>query len=192
MTLLSLLIAVAALIGLALIWRALNIKRACISSQHCSSIKMDLPPELKAGRLIMVEQEIYVERPHKISARLDQVYEIMYKGKTHLVPADFKTRATNRVYDTDVAEVSLQAWMLRNCAGSKKHHVAPFGYILIHNTTDKRMYPKKFTLLSDQECENMIERYFDLVNPREYAVPTPLPASSKKCVACSHKKRCGR
>lgn len=191
MTLLSfglILIAVAALIGLALIWRALNIK----SSQHCSIIKMDLPPELKAGRLIMVEQEIYVEQPYKISARLDQVYEITYNGKTYLVPADFKTRATNRVYDTDVAEVSLQAWMLRNCAGSKKHHVAPFGYILIHNTTDKRMYPKKFTLLSDQECENMIERYFDLVNPREYAVPTPLPASSKKCVACSHKKRCGR
>ena len=183
-------IAIAALIGLALIWRALNIK----SSQHCSIIKMDLPSELKAGRLIMVEQEIYVERPYKISARLDQVYEITYNGKTYLVPADFKTRATNRVYDTDVAEVSLQAWMLRNRAGGKKHHrqIAPFGYILIHNTTDKRMYPKKFALLSGQECENMIERYFDLVNPREYVVPTPLPASSKKCVACSHKKRCGR
>lgn len=187
MTLLSfslILIAVAALIGLALIWRALNIK----SRQPI--IKMDLPPELKAGRLIMVEQEIHVEQPYKISARLDQVYEIVYNGKTYLVPADFKTRATNRVYDTDVAEVSLQAWMLRNCAGGNKHRVAPFGYILIHNTTDKRMYPKKFTLLSDQECENMIERYFDLVNPREYVVPTPLPASSKKCVACSHKKRC--
>ena len=182
-----LLIAVAALIGLALIWRALNIK----SSQHCSIIKMDLPPELKAGRLIMVEQEIYVEQPYKISARLDQVYEITYKGKTCLVPADFKTRANpTRVYDTDIAEVSLQAWVLRHSA--KKYHTAPFGYILIHNTTDKRMYPKKFNLLSDQECEDMIRRYFDLAKPGGHAVPNPLPAGSKKCVACSHKKRCGR
>lgn len=141
-----------------------------------------LTPELKKATLVMVEQEWVVDAPYPLVGRFDRVYEFNFPDGKALMPVDFKTRAKDVVYDTDIAEVSLQAWMLRQSGYSTSTH----GYIAVKNMTTGNVTPLRFQLKSDVECEAIIQNYLNLINNRT----TPQRTFKQKCTGCTHKTRC--
>lgn len=162
-------------------WKRLNKQQDSQNENHW------LPNELKAGKLVMVEQDSTAHssfNDNLISGRFDRVYEVVVGGVKYLVPADLKNRDNTRVFETDIAEVSLQAWMLRR----NGHKTLKHGYIFIKNRIDGSIYPKRVALFDDDRCFQMISRYFNLVSHRV----EPKKANSAKCTGCSHAKRCLR
>jgi hypothetical protein len=81
-----------------------------------------LPIELKTAKLVNVEEDLIVDEPFPVIGRPDQVYRL--KNGLH-VPLELKNRDQYRIYDTDVAEISLRAWLLRK--NGKK--TASYGYM---------------------------------------------------------------
>lgn len=143
-----------------------------------------LPDELKAGKLVMVEKQLYTHGRFNLVARMDRVYEVNNQGITCVVPADFKRRSSNQVFDTDRAELSLQAWVLRH----NNHTTAKYGYIFLINEGQNTVSPRRVALNSDEECETMMLRYLDLRDKRV----EPSKALKHKCKGCPHKQKCNR
>lgn len=141
-----------------------------------------LTQELKKATLVMVEQDWVIDTPYPLVGRFDRVYEFNVSDDKILMPVDFKTRGKDVVYDTDIAEVSLQAWMLRKSG----HTTSTHGYIVVKNITSGKMTPLRFQLKSDNECEEIIQNYLNLINKRTAARRT----FKQKCTGCTHKTRC--
>lgn len=137
------------------------------------------PLDLKEGKVVMVEEKLYVEHPYRIIGRPDQVVQ---RADGLHVPVDAKNREAYRVYPTDVAELSLQAWMLRRHGLKTAGH----GYLAVtHRETGQRR-ALRVTLGDDRYCEQLIERYFLLMEGR-------VPArrmTGRKCVSCGQRERC--
>jgi hypothetical protein len=70
-----------------------------------------LPIELKTAKLVNVEEDLIVDEPFPVIGRPDQVYRL--KNGLH-VPLELKNRDQYRIYDTDLAEISLRALFRKN------------------------------------------------------------------------------
>lgn len=137
------------------------------------------PEALKRGRCVQVEQDLRVDEPFRIIGRPDQVYRLA--DGLH-VPVDAKNRDHHRVYETDKAELSLQAWLLR------RHGMptAGYGYIAATNRRTGERRALKVDLGDDAYCERMIRRYFDLIEGRV----APRASRGAKCRTCGHASYC--
>jgi hypothetical protein len=89
-----------------------------------------LPPELRGATCVFVETELTTTFEGKeFVGRLDRVYEM---SDASFIPLEFKTRKNFKVYDTDIAELSLQAWLLRKTGRAARYE----GFVVVqHNTT---------------------------------------------------------
>lgn len=137
------------------------------------------PLDLKEGKVVMVEDNLYVEHPYRIIGRPDQV--VKRADGVH-IPVDAKNRDAYRVYATDIAELSLQAWMLRRHGLKTALH----GYLAVTNRLTGQRKALRVTLGDDRYCENLIERYIILMEGR-------VPArrmSGRKCLSCGQRDRC--
>ena len=148
-----------------------------------------LPRELKGAKLIEVEQDQNTQsilddgqggkRQVVLAGRGDQAY-LTPSGE--LVPIEFKNHHTHQVYETDIAQISLQGWQARQ-KGTK---TAPFGFVVVRGRNNGQRKAMKVKLLDDRSCEQLINRYIDLV----YERATPTPSKSAKCRSCGHQRRC--
>ena len=113
-----------------------------------------MPRELTEGKLFLSESDIATTLPRPIHGRVDQVYE--YKGA--LVPVDTKVRQSDRIYPSDVAQLSVYKVILEN---GLKHRVLPYGYIrLIHYGVHGRSVRyKKVKLFSEHRIVSLWECY---------------------------------
>lgn len=59
------------------------------------------PEDLKAGKVVLVEKNLFTNAPYPIVGRPDQVYQM--PDGLH-VPVENKNRDFHRVYETDIAE----------------------------------------------------------------------------------------
>lgn len=137
------------------------------------------PEELKRGRVVMVEKDLYLDGAFPLAGRPDQVYRL--PNGLH-VPVENKNRDFHRVYETDVAELSLQAWMLRRLGMPTAAH----GYVAANNRKTGERKALKVQLGDDQYCERLIRRYLDLIEGRVEA----RRSRGKKCDSCGHRRRC--
>lgn len=137
------------------------------------------PEELKRGRVVMVEKDLYLDGAFPLAGRPDQVYRL--PNGLH-VPVENKNRDFHRVYETDVAELSLQAWMLRRLGMPTAAH----GYVAANNRKTGERKALKVQLGDDQYCERLIRRYQDLIEGRVEA----RRSRGKKCDNCGHRRRC--
>ena len=138
-----------------------------------------LPNELQSAKLAFVEKDFFTATPYRIAGRPDQVYRL---PNGSFVPVELKTRAQNRVFDTDVAELSLQAWLLRQ----KNKRTARHGYVAILNTTTHENTALRVDLWDDERCEAAIARYLDLMAGRAM----PRKCGRQKCKGCGHTAYC--
>ena len=136
-------------------------------------------PELKAGRVVKVEEDLRTDFPFRIVGRPDQVYQIA--GGLHIT-VDNKNRDVFRVYETDVAELSLQAWLLRRNGLATTGH----GYLVVNNRLTGERRALRTVLWNDEKCERLIQRYLDLVDGRVSAKKSTGP----KCRSCGHRATC--
>lgn len=139
-----------------------------------------LPSELQGAVAAMIEQTLRVDRPFPIVGRPDRVYRLA--DGLH-VPLEYKHRTNTTIYDTEVAQLSLQAWLLRHVGNP----TASFGFVVIDNPDTKRKQAVRVTLYDDVACERLIVRYLDLIEGRAKPRGT---RRSKKCAKCGHQKYC--
>ena len=138
-----------------------------------------LPDDLKAGKLARVEEDLTADEPEPVIGRPDQVYRLA----TGLhVPVELKNRDSFAVYDTDIAEISLRAWLLRKNGMPTAGH----GYVVINNRKTGKREAQSVELENDAFCEQLIHRYIDLVTGRAKA----RMAHQGKCKSCGHRSRC--
>jgi CRISPR/Cas system-associated exonuclease Cas4 (RecB family) len=169
MTFLSNLVMVSALAGLAFwlyrFWRGL--------------VPKWLPPELATAKLSHVERDLFAKVPFKVAGRPDRVYRL---GDGKHVPVEYKTRDRFSVYETDVAQLSLQAWLLRK----NGHETADFGFAVVNNRQTGEDKALRVPLRDDAFCERMVERYVALIEGRALARRNRGP----KCNTCGHRPVC--
>ena len=137
-----------------------------------------LPDDLKAGKLVRVEEDLTADEPEPVIGRPDQVYRLA----TGLhVPVELKNRDSFAVYVTDIAEISLRAWLLRKNGMPTAGH----GYVVINNRKTSKREAQSVELENDAFCERLIHRYIDLVTGRA----KPRMAHQGKCKSCGHRSR---
>ncbi|MGP8438170.1 PD-(D/E)XK nuclease family protein [Paraburkholderia fungorum] len=155
-----------------------------------------LPEELKTARVALVEKNLWIDAdlPRStgtgfgasrtyvsvpVVGRPDRIYKL--SGGQH-VPVENKNRDLDRVFDTDIAQLSLQAWLLRQ----KGFETASFGYVAINNRRTRQRTAHKVDLLDDAACVRIINRYLDVTEGRV----EPRKSRGKKCNSCGHRIAC--
>lgn len=108
---------VIASIGVLLIlWRQWHLHSGCVAAT--------LPPELRTAPLIYAERLFRSIGPVLITAKVDRVYQ---NAAGELVLLELKTRPTNRVYSSDVIELSAQRVAVM---ANTQMSVAEYAYVL--------------------------------------------------------------
>ncbi|WP_459203454.1 Dna2/Cas4 domain-containing protein (plasmid) [Ralstonia pseudosolanacearum] len=141
-----------------------------------------LPDELKAGKVVLVESNLLADYPcteDGLVGRPDQVYRL--PSGLH-VPLENKNRDGHRVFESDIAQLSLQAWMLRQNGMPS----APFGYVAINSRANGKRQAIRVDLRDDGYCEQLMARYLDLIEQRA----VPRKSWGRKCNTCGHRSRC--
>lgn len=137
------------------------------------------PPELANAKIVLVEQDLFTRYPYAIAGRPDQVYQL---SSNHVVPVEYKTRSHFAPYKTDVAELSLQAWLMRRNGMKTANH----GYVTIQQRETGQRKAIPVTLWSDDRCHALIERYLAIREGRA----TPRKANNGRCKGCGHSRYC--
>ena len=138
-----------------------------------------LPEDLKAGRLVNVEEDLTTDEPYAVVGRPDQVYRLA----TGLhVPVELKNRDKHTVYETDIAEISLRAWLLRMNGKPTAEH----GYMAINSRGTGKRVAMKVDLRDDAFCEALIQRHIALIQGQA----VPRKSRGAKCKSCGHLARC--
>lgn len=138
-----------------------------------------LPPELATAKVAQVERTLFVHAPFRVVGRPDQVYRL--PDGLH-VPVECKNRDAHRVYETDVAQLSLQAWMLR----LNGYATADFAFVAVNSRGTGRRKAIKVQLRDDAYCEWLIRRYIDVT---QYRVQ-PRQSRGGKCNSCGYRALC--
>lgn len=138
-----------------------------------------LPPELAAGKVAQVERNLFINAPFPVVGRPDQVYRLA--DELH-VPLENKNRDDHRVYETDIAQLSLQAWLLR----LNGLETAPFGFVVINSRKTRKRQAIRVELRDDAFCERLVARYLDIIERRA----KPRKSRGRKCNTCGHRAEC--
>lgn len=138
------------------------------------------PAQLRGARLVMVERDLFAGSGDlALAGRPDRVYRT--RDKLY-VPVEYKTRKGFRLYATDVAQLSLQAWQLRRTGKS----TGPTGYVVVSETGSGKRRALAVQLGDDAYCEALMRRYHALRRDKESARRNTGP----KCASCAHRSRC--
>ena len=135
-----------------------------------------LPKELARARLRLVERDIFIDKPYAMAGRPDRVYKL---PNGVLMPLEFKNRKRFVTYGTDIAELSLQAWMLRRCGRATSSH----GYVTIRQRGSGEHRCLRVRLLDDGECLALIQRYRAIMSGQV----EPRPCPPRRCGTCEHR-----
>lgn len=138
-----------------------------------------MPEGLGEARLAYVERTFRSKGPRPVVARVDRAYRSP-RGLITLV--ELKTRAEDRVYASDVIEISAQRLALSSETGER---VVPFAFVVVES--DSGRISKRVKLMSTDQVRKLVDRRNDLLEGR--LVPRA-PAHARLCGKCAHRKRC--
>ena len=156
-----------------LVWRALQRRKTRTSD--C------LPHELRASRLAYAEQLFRSAGPVSVSARVDRAYRDQ-AGVVTLV--ELKTRMAERVYLSDVIELSSQRYALQSQTGER---VSEHGYVLVGVAGRTAGDVHRVRLLPGKELALTVARRERLLLGTQ--IPKP-PRSFGVCFGCPYAKEC--
>lgn len=138
-----------------------------------------LPAELRAGTLLGSEVNFHADVPFPVTGRLDRVYQLRNGQHT---PVEYKNREAARLHDSDRAQLSLQAWLLRRNGKA----TSPFGYLVVRERKSGRKKSLKVELMDDAACERMIWRHIEVKEGRA----SPQRVRDARCKSCGHNSVC--
>lgn len=141
------------------------------------------PLELKDARLVYIEQVFRTRSPIRLVARVDRGYRHS-DGVITLV--ELKTRAANRVYFSDVIELSAQRLAVQTQTGQR---VAAHGYVLLQLTDGGPKIPHRVTLLTVPEVVALARRREAILAAEALPRCTSVKAL---CARCAFERECVR
>jgi CRISPR-associated exonuclease Cas4 len=138
-----------------------------------------LPEELRSAELVLIEENLRTTVPYRVVGRPDQVFK---RADGIHIPLENKNRDVDRVYETDRAELSLQAWLLRRLG----MRTADYGYVAIGIRGASKRVVRRVELMSDAQCASLIERHIAVVS----GASKPRKSRGAKCKTCGHAQAC--
>lgn len=135
-----------------------------------------LPPELCDARLVYAERLFCWPGPVTITAKVDRVYR---NATDNLVLVELKTRATNRVYWSDVIELSAQRLALMGQTGAA---VADYAYVLIERPDGSRSGCHRVRLMASRNVMALATRRQELLLGEAEPQPACFRGMCRKCV----------
>lgn len=135
--------------------------------------------ELGEASLAYVERTFRSDGPQPIVARVDQAYRSP-RGLITLV--ELKTRREDRVYPSDIIELSAQRLALSSETGEP---VAPVALVVVESDGGRRS--RRVKLMSTGEVRDLAQRREELLNG--LLAPRP-PSRPGLCAACAYRARC--
>ena len=156
-----------------LVWRALRRRKIRTSDW--------MPHELRASRLAYAEQLFRSTGPVAVSAKVDRAYRDQ-AGVVTLV--ELKTRKADRVYISDVIELSAQRHALYSQTGEQ---VSEHGYVAVQRIGATRNRVHRVKLLVEEQVSLIVTRCERLL--MQAAIPGP-PRSAALCKHCIYLSEC--
>ncbi len=133
------------------------------------------PQELQDAEIVYAEQVFRASRPVSIIAKLDRGYRHR-SGLITLV--ELKTRRIDRVYLSDVIELSAQRFALE---AQTKEPVAPYGYVLVQSESSRQKKPHQVQLLTHAEVIALVKRREAILAGLSEARYTRWPDLCRRC-----------
>lgn len=145
-----------------------------------STVERWLPAELRRAELKFAEQTFRIRWPIALTARADRGYVV--DGKIRL--AEFKTRASDRVYASDVIELSAQRMAIEVSTGDQ---VSKIGYVFIQDPSGKKRSVQRVQLMGKHELMAVARQREGILTG---AVEPRYAESAGLCRHCEFKKEC--
>lgn len=140
-----------------------------------------LPPELRRTRLVYAERLFRSNGAVSITAKVDRVHRNVAGA---LVLVELKTRTANRVYQSDVIELSAQRVALM---GQTEEAVADHAYVLTERPDGRRTGCHRVRLMAHNDLITLAARRQELLASKIEPQPT---RSSGMCWKCAFIRRC--
>lgn len=139
------------------------------------------PQELQDTEVVYAERVFRASRPVSIIAKLDRGYRYR-NGLITLV--ELKTRRADRVYLSDVIELSAQRVALQ---AQTREPVAPHGYVLVQQAQRRQKKAHRVQLLTHAQIVELVTRREAVLNGETEARYTQWPAL---CAHCGFRQQC--
>ena len=138
------------------------------------------PDEMRYASLAYAEQTFSLDHPIKLIARVDRAYR--YKGKLTLM--EYKIRRVERVFMSDVIELSVQKMILELASGTKVNN---YGFVVVEHPDIAGRRAMKVFLLNHKQIIALYHRRMALLNQTITADHTE---SSSQCRRCEFLMEC--
>lgn len=99
-----------------------------------------------------------------------------------LVPVEFRSRRSLDIRQSDVDQLSLQAWVLR----LNGHQTAEIGVLVFDKRSLFGHSSRPVYLLSDEACDTLVRRYLEILHGRR----SSSKAADHRCRTCAHIRDC--
>lgn len=139
-----------------------------------------LPAELANASLTFAEKTFFCKGQLSLVARVDQAYS----NANTLTLVDLKLRYANKVYLSDVIELSAQRAAIKR---GSRYQVSDRGYVLIQNPVTGRRIAHPVALMADEELMAVAQRRIQILNR---AVDPSRPVNSANCRRCEYQSEC--
>lgn len=170
-------------IGLIVVAAILYLRHVQLSNRvpKVRKIPAWMPQDLRGASVVMVEEMLKASTSEEygLIGRLDRVYQL---ETGECIPVEFKTRKQAKAWESDVAQLSLQAWLLRQAG----HDTSSHAYVVAELPNGVRQ-AIRVDLRDDAYCEKLILRYHQIMADRVAPKAKPSPA---KCQSCGHRANC--
>lgn len=113
-----------------------------------------MPEVLQKSTLFMSEQEIKLDKPYKLTGRIDQVFKT---DDDVLILLDTKTRSKHETNNKDILQLSLYAQILRY--SKERYKVADTAYIrtvVVYSDREKEVYYTPVKLYDDEKINELL------------------------------------
>lgn len=141
------------------------------------------PPELKHADLVYMERVFRTRWPIRLVARVDRGY----RGPDGVITlVEFKTRHADRVYLSDVIELSAQRLAVQTQTGQR---VSAHGYVLVKRTEAGKQIPHRVKLLRTLEVTGLARRREAILAGETLPRCTPVEGL---CIKCPFEHECPR
>lgn len=138
------------------------------------------PEELRYASLAYAEQTFTLDAPIKLIARVDRAYR--YKGKLTLM--EYKIRRVERVFMSDVIELSVQKMILELVSGTKVNN---YGFVVVEHPDIAGRRAMKVFLLNHKQIIAFYHRRMALLNQ---TITAHHAESSSQCRRCEFLTEC--
>ena len=171
-------------ITLVIVWTA----RGAIGRRR-SKAQDWMPAELRGARLAYAEQVFRSTGPVVVSAKVDRAYRDQVGVVTLM---ELKTRKADRVYLSDVIELSAQRHALHSQTGEQ---VSEHGYVVVQRVGPTRQKAHRVKLLDGEQFSLFVTRRERLLMQAETPEPARSASLCEHCVylsLCDWGQRCRR